>query len=219
MTKEHEALRELLGAYVLGQLDPPTRAAVSAHLPSCAGCRAEVAELGPVVAALQRLDPTVPPDVNPPEHLVDQVIEHIHQRQRFAARRARWRRAGAGVLVAASLTGAFGLGSWFTGTRGGPPVIDVPLKVAAAGVSADAGLVRHTWGTELKLEATGLTEGASYTVQFVGDDGARVGAGSFLGTGAKPVVCSVNAAIALDAASELRITDAAGALVLDADLK
>jgi anti-sigma-K factor RskA len=218
MPDEHAALRELLGAYVLDQLDPPTRSTVSAHLPTCAGCRAEVAELGPVVAALQRLDPTVSPEANPPEHLVDQVIEHIHQRQRFAVRRTRWRRAGAGVLVAASLTGAFGLGSWFADTRGGPPVVPVDFKVQAAGVSADAGLVRHTWGTELKLEATGLTEGASYTVLFVGDDGARVGAGSFLGTGAKPVVCSVNAAIALDAASELRVTDETGALVLDADL-
>jgi anti-sigma-K factor RskA len=219
MSQDHEALRELLGAYVLGQLDAPSRAAVEAHLPSCAPCRAEVTELGPVVVALQQLDPTVSPGGNPPEHLMDDVIEHIHQRQRSAARQARWRRAGAGVLVAASLTGAFGLGSWFADSRGGPPVVDVDLNVAAAGVSADAGLVRHTWGTELKLEATGLTEGASYTVLFVGDDGARVGAGSFLGTGAKPVVCSVNAAIPLDAASELQITDAAGALVLDADLK
>jgi anti-sigma-K factor RskA len=218
MAEDHAALRELLGAYVLGQLDTASRGTVAAHLPSCAACRAEVSELGPVVAALQQLDPTVSPDGNPPEHLMDDVIEHIHQRQRSATRQARWRRAGAGVLVAASLTGAFGLGSWFAGTRGGPPVVDVALNVEAAGVSADAGLVRHTWGTELKLEATGLTEGASYTVLFVGDDGTRVDAGSFLGTGAKPVVCSVNAAIALDAASELRITDAAGALVLDADL-
>lgn len=219
MPEGHAELRELLGAYVLEQLDVPTRAAVSAHLTACTDCRAEVSELGPVVAALQRLDPMDVPDADPPDHLVDQVIEHIHQRQRFTARRALWRRAGAALLVAASLSGAFSLGSWFTDTRGGPPVVAVTFKVDAAGVRADAGLVRHTWGTELKLEATGLTEGASYTVTFIGDDGSRVGAGSFLGTGAQPVNCSVNAAIALDAAASLQITDAAGAPVLDADLR
>ncbi len=87
------------------------------------------------------------------------------------------------------------------------------------GLTADAGVVRYTWGTELKLEATGLADGASYTVTFVRDDGSQVGAGSFLGTGANQVRCSVNAALPLDAASQLVITDAAGTVVMDADLK
>lgn len=86
------------------------------------------------------------------------------------------------------------------------------------GLTADAGIVRHTWGTELKLDARGLTAGDSYAVTFVRDDGERVSAGTFLGAGDDPVHCSVNAAVPVDAATELMITDAGGALVMDARL-
>lgn len=213
---DHQELRELLGAYVLDQLSASERSGVVDHLATCPSCRAEVAELEPVVSALMLLDPTVSADDAPPQDLQTGVLQVIETRRRAAVRRSRLRRA-AGVLgVAASVVAAFGLGGWFAGPRQAPPVVAVALE--APGLSAEAGLVRHTWGTELKLEAAGLTEGASYTVTFVRDDGARVGAGSFLGTGAAPVRCSVNAAVALDAATELVITAADGTVVMDADL-
>jgi anti-sigma factor RsiW len=37
-----------IGAYIVGALDERTTAAVSQHLASCAGCRAEYHELAPV---------------------------------------------------------------------------------------------------------------------------------------------------------------------------
>ena len=216
---DHRELRELLGAYVLDQLDADRLDAVRAHLAGCAECRAEVAGLQPVAAALHDFDPTLADPTAPPPDLGDQVLQTVDRHRRAAARRSRWRRAGGAVLVAASLTAAFGVGSWFSGPRNDPPVIAVALDLDQPGVSADAGLVRHTWGTELKLEARGLTAGGSYAVTFVRDDGERVSAGSFLGTGADPVRCSVNAALPVDAATELMITDPAGVVVLDADLK
>ena len=216
--EEHRTLRELLGAYVLEQLDAEGVDTVRAHLAECEACRGEVADLRPVAAALHALDPVVAGPAAPPADLGDQVLQTVRGRRRAAARRSRRRRAVAGVLVAASLTAAFGVGSWFTGSRTDPPVIAVALHLDQPGLTADAGLVRHTWGTELKLEARGLAAGGSYAVTFVRADGARVSAGSFLGTGADPVRCSVNAALPVDEARELMITDASGALVMDARL-
>lgn len=216
--EDHRALRELLGAYVLEQLDADDAGTVRAHLVGCETCRAEVADLRPVAAALHALDPAVADPAAPPADLGDQVLQTVGRRRRAAARRSRRHRAAAGVLVAASLAAAFGVGSWFSGSRTDPPVIAVALNLDQPGLTADAGLVRHTWGTELKLEARGLTAGSSYAVTFVRDDGERVSAGSFLGTGADPVRCSVNAALPVDEARELMITDASGALVMDARL-
>jgi len=216
--EDHQDLRELLGAYVLDQLSASDRSAVADHLTTCPACRAEVAELEPVVSALLLLDPTASGDAAPPPDLGARVLQMVDAHRRTAARHSRLRRGAGAVLVAASVLAAFGFGSWFGGPRNAPPVIDVALNLDVPGLTADAGLVRHTWGTELKLEASGLTDGASYTVTFVRDNGSRVGAGSFLGTGAKPVRCSVNAALPLDAASELVITAADGTVVMNADL-
>ena len=219
MTSDHRELRELLGAYVLDQLDQDSRATVRTHLVGCADCRAEVASLQPVAAVLHDLDPALADAAAPPVDLGDQVLATVRLRRRAAVRRSRWRRVGGAVLVAASVAAAFGTGSWFSSARLDPPVIDVALQLDQPGLTADAGLVRHTWGTELKLEATGLTNGGSYAVTFVRADGSRVSGGSFLGTGAAPVRCSVNAALPVEAATELEITDAQGALVMNADLR
>lgn len=213
---EHQELREQLGAYVLGQLDPPARASVDAHLDGCASCRAEVAELVPVVAALDVVGRDVPA---PPPELEDRVLDEVGHRRRAARRRARLRRAVGSVLVAASVAVAFGLGTWYAGPRTDPPVIPVAMTLDQPGLTAEAGLVRHTWGTELKLEATGLGQGQSYAVTFLTGDGSRVSAGSFLGTGARPVRCSVNAAVAVEDATTVEVTDARGNLVMDAALR
>ena len=45
MTQDHDAVRMLLGAYVLGGLDAADRRTVEDHLPNCVTCRDEVAEL------------------------------------------------------------------------------------------------------------------------------------------------------------------------------
>lgn len=214
----HTALRELLGAHVLGQLDPAERARVQAHLVGCPDCRAEVAALEPVVAVLRELDPSAADALDPPDALEADVLVAVAGRRRAGARRSRLRRAGGALLVAAGVAAAFLAGSWSAGPRDEPPVIAVDLRLDAPGLTADAGLVRHTWGTELKLEATGLAAGQSYAVTFVRADGSRVSAGSFLGTGADPVRCSVNAALPVDEARQLLVTDPRGALVMDAEL-
>lgn len=51
----HGAIRELLGAYALGAVDPDERRRVEAHLAECPACRAELAELRAAASALPLL--------------------------------------------------------------------------------------------------------------------------------------------------------------------
>lgn len=216
MTEEHRALRELLGAYALGQLAADERAELDRHLPGCADCRAELDGLAPVAAALRGLDPDAAAAPAVPPELGDRVVGRIQRQRQERDRRRLARRAVGGLLVAASLAAAFGIGTWWAGPRNDPPVVAVDLRVADRAVAADAGLVKHTWGTELKLTATGLVDGASYRVTFVTEDGTRVDGGTFLGTGARPLRCSMNGALPIDDAARVSIADAAGTVVMDA---
>ncbi len=207
----HRVLRELLGAYALDQLGTADRARIDAHLAGCPACRAELADLRPVVAALA--DFGLPEDREPvvPVDLRSDVLSAV--RGRRAARRLR--RIGAAVAVAGLAAAAYAVGMWVA-RPALPPVVDAPIVALAAGVRADAGLVRHTWGTELRLEATGLTDGAGYTVTFLRDDGSRIPAGGFLGTGDRALTCSLNAAVAIESATEVVVVDEAGRPVIDA---
>ncbi len=60
------------------------------------------------------------------------------------------------------------------------PVTDVEV---AAGVTASASLIDHTWGLEVVLDVEGLDPGQPYRMSFVTGDGSFVEAGGFVGTG------------------------------------
>ncbi len=113
---------ELLGAYLLGRLDPTETVAFRHHLARCERCSAEEAELAEVAALLQRTSP-----VAPPEGLEARVLAAVADAARLAPRepagaaadppgdelaaRRGLRAAGAGLAVAAGLALAFLLGS------------------------------------------------------------------------------------------------------------
>jgi anti-sigma-K factor RskA len=65
-----EEVRELLGAYALGALEPDERSFVAAHLATCAACRAEAASYALVVDALG----VAAPRETPPESLRSRVL-------------------------------------------------------------------------------------------------------------------------------------------------
>src|SRR4029453_16125408 len=70
MSATDERTHELLGLYVLGAVTPAEFAEFQAHPATCAGCRREVAALGPVAAGLAR----AVPQVSPPASLRERVI-------------------------------------------------------------------------------------------------------------------------------------------------
>jgi anti-sigma factor RsiW len=65
--------RRLLGAYIIGALDPDEEARVAAHVRSCCSCHTELLELGAVVADLALLTPdgrasSAEPDLSSSQH-------------------------------------------------------------------------------------------------------------------------------------------------------
>ena len=69
----HDALRELTGAYALGALSGAEKRALEAHLTSCAECAAEVRAFGDVARGLDR----AVPQVDPPASLRGRVIARV----------------------------------------------------------------------------------------------------------------------------------------------
>lgn len=121
--------------------------------------------------------------------------------------------AAAAAVVTILVLGGVALSSATT-----VPVEPVALDAVPAGVTAVAGIIPHTWGTELLLVVTGLEEGERYDVAFARVGGGEVPAGTFLGVGDRPLECELNAALLRTEAIAFTVTDSAGQVVMRADL-
>lgn len=223
MKPTHEELREAIGAYVLGQLDDDFRAALDAHLVGCAECRAEVADLAPLAVALRQVDPDriVPSDLVVPAALDDRISRaleqesgtSVHAHPRFGARR--WAPAAVGAVLGAAAAAAVVLALVQPAEPpAGPKIIAVSDVRAASGVQAVAGLVDHTWGVEIKLEATGLPAGQAYDVMVIDAAGKEYDAGAFLGVSGRKVVCSMNSSVLLVDAARFEVVNPGGDVVI-----
>ena len=98
MTTNHD--RQLLGAYVLGVLDEREVRAVEDHLASCPRCRAELAELRTMEAAMGDVPPEALLD-GPPEGgdlLVQRALRQVRSERGGQLRR---RQVGLGLVAAA----------------------------------------------------------------------------------------------------------------------
>ena len=239
MSDDHERLRELLGAHVLGHLDDVEAGAVRAHLDGCGACRAEVADLEPLVARLDAVDPIHLDERPSPaadlgarirsaiaaeqaEHEVRDLADRREAAHHRSRRRTTLLAAAAAVVVLALGVGV-GLGR---ATAPAPPA--VPLEAISLGVDPpgertgievdSAGLVAHTWGTELRFEGAGFEEGAVYRAAFRDDAGRLSPAGRFLGTGEDGMTCQLQSALLRADVTAVVVRDEAGRTVLSSAL-
>lgn len=223
-SQEHRYWREMIGAFVLGELDEEQRTALQAHLDGCEQCRADLADLRPVVAALAEVDPRLfeAEEPRPRADLLERTLTRVEQARRTEdelqrRRRNRLIRHSALAAVAAALLVAIGLFALVPKITG-PPLEPVAFSEAPAGVEAEANLIDHTWGTETILVVSGLEEGKTYKLTLRDEDGAPVPSGAFIGTGDQPVECRMNAALLREEATGLEVRTSEGDLVLGADL-
>jgi hypothetical protein len=109
-------IRQLLGVYVVGAIDPAERAIVDSHLPDCPGCREELSGLAGLPALLGRVPREdvqrmgaggvgLPDMDEPPAELLNSLLRRVAGTRRTR----RWRAAlalAAAVAIAAGGTTA-----------------------------------------------------------------------------------------------------------------
>ncbi|SEJ38160.1 Putative zinc-finger [Arthrobacter sp. yr096] len=173
------SVHQLLGAYLLGGLDPQEERAFRDHLAGCAECRLELEELESLPALLDAVPAAdavaltvtgaanaltpLEPIPGPPE----QVLVDLSARRRKSRRR--W----------AALVGAVAAACLAVGFLAGPLLNQPPKPDASYSVQSDTGLqltvgmVKKTWGTELEVEGRSMPLEGTLYLWVKGRDGAE----------------------------------------------
>jgi anti-sigma factor RsiW len=193
---EHEELQLLLGAFVLGGLDPAEHQAFSRHLRTCAVCQREAAQLSGLPALLDLVEPGSEPEgADGPAPAPDGAVAaetvapvELLDRVRAARRRRRWRLAAAAavlVLLAGAIGAAIGP---ITSRLGAPPTRGLVAAGApvvagqAAPAQVEIDLVTRTWGTQLDVRGSGLPTGQVLFLTVTDREGHQYDVASWTGT-------------------------------------
>jgi hypothetical protein len=184
-------MRQSLGVYVVGALDPAERMLVDLHLAGCRECREELAGLAGLPALLGRVPARDAERVilesaelrdleEPPAELLARLLKEV------AARRAtgRWRGilAAAAAVIFAIASGVAGAHFLIPGSHGQPAPIAAEVVRASnpvTGVSATISYRPVSWGTAIDVKVSGVPAGTSCTMWAVNADGTRFAAGSW----------------------------------------
>jgi hypothetical protein len=152
-------IRQLLGVYVVGAIDPSERAIVDSHLQDCAACREELSGLAGLPALLGRVPREdvqrmgeggfgVPDMDEPPAELLNSLLRRVAGTRRTR----RWRSALA--LAAAVAIAAGGTTVVVNAVR------PAPFHDTDRGSNAQlAAVVEYSatpWGTAMKVGVTGV---------------------------------------------------------------
>jgi hypothetical protein len=213
-----DACREFRGAIAaaaIGRIEPAEEIALRAHLDGCADCRHELEEVRRVAKVLPLADVSrIAEPADPPPALGGDVLRRVAS----ARDRQRRHRALLVAAIAAAIAVIVGASVAFlalrsnddtNGTRIAFPVLN--------GAGGRATLEARDTGTEVELIATGLHDGDWYWLWLTGDDGKRVGAGTFRGR-ADGCDVTLTSALYLEDTRRIWVTDADDKVVLDARL-
>ncbi len=208
-TDDHRDWKLSLGAYALGDLPPDERAAVAAHIEGCPECRAELRELEGVAALLPLADPAriETPAARPPGDLgarIEAQIAAERAREGRAKRRRRLRFGlGGGVAVAAvaALLAIFVL----PGGGESSPAQEVKFGSVANGISIDATLEPHAFGTEIHMYVKGVQSGTLCRVFLRDAHGHTFSAGSFRYRWGEDSEAELSSALDLSQAAEIGV--------------
>jgi anti-sigma factor RsiW len=183
---DHDELRMLLGAYLLGGLGDADRDRFDAHLRDCDSCRAEADRLGPVPELLQRLPAAdrVPggeaaPAVTtlalrPSPERVESLLARMRAERSRDRRRARvgWLAAAAVIVIAA----AVGIGVLTNRQNSRPPealpspefVVAHFEAAAGSGLQGEATVTPRLWGVSVALDVHRLGGAAPFRCEVHG---------------------------------------------------
>jgi hypothetical protein len=172
---EHPEMRNLLGPYVMGSLDPREEREVEDHLRECTGCRKEAKELR---IAHERLLDLAYASEAPPQDLQERVVA-VTPRRDVRRRLPPWLAAVAAVFCVLAVIGAVFVPD-LTGGRALASATLTPTDLAP-----DAGghvsMADANGNMEVSLKAWGLPpcEEDQYYELWLVEGEERVSAGSF----------------------------------------
>ncbi|MBS1844694.1 MAG: zf-HC2 domain-containing protein [Actinobacteria bacterium] len=183
-TDDHRDWKLSLGAYALGDLPPDERAAVAAHLEGCEECRAELRSLEGVAALLPLADPAriEQPTARPPADLgarIEAQIAAESAREGRARKRRRLRLGFGGAIAAAAVAAALAIAILPGSSGESSPAQKVDFASLPKGVSIDATLEPHAFGTEIEMYVSGVRSGTLCRVFLRDAKGRTYSAGSF----------------------------------------
>jgi anti-sigma factor RsiW len=201
-------LRPLLGAYVLGALEPDEAAAVREHVAACPACATEQSRLAPLpglltlAAGAQRVVEE-PPSPAMEERLLDTVAREAPRRRARLPRRRRILGFAAAGLTAAALaaTGIAVVGG------GDPPYVHLRATSASTGATAKAELSQVDEGTVMHLWVSGLPRDSAAVYEVHCDaPGWSESAGTFRVNGQGRAYVELNTAARRGQYDRIRIT-------------
>ena len=202
-----------IAMHVLGDLAQGEEVGLLAHLEGCPECRTLTQELEETCAVLAHVDSrAVAPTASVPAELTAKLLGDLRRVEVHQLRAARTRVAGlAGIgLVAAALI----LVGIISATSVTPPAQRTFALRGATSVNATAVLSERSWGTSIALHEQGLPGGQVYTVSLRTATGSWWVAGTYRSVSGQSVDAQMACAVQLSQISGVRVSSAAGRLVL-----
>jgi Putative zinc-finger len=182
-------IRQALGVYVVGAIDPAERTAVDIHLGTCPDCREELAGLAGLPALLGRVPADEAErlilhsadfqDPQPPAELLSSLLSRV------AARRSsrRWRviAAAAAAIVIAVAGGAAGAHLIAPGGKASPVATTEVVSATnpRTHVSAIVSYTGKSWGTQMHVWVAGIPGGTTCQLVVVDSSGKMLPGGSW----------------------------------------
>jgi anti-sigma-K factor RskA len=219
MTPEHQRLREALGGYVLGALDPAERRGLEQHLKECRDCTDELARLSPLPGLLGRVSER---EVRagllvPSDDLLDGVISRLAREERsLRSQVRRWRIATVAASFAALVAVVIAVAPW----RPAPDRVIAPVSPVAAdatAVTGQAAAIAWEWGTTVELQVEELPRRDGYVLWAVADDGRRERAGTWGVTASGHARVRGASSIARSELRRVEVTDRQGHVLMSFD--
>jgi anti-sigma-K factor RskA len=183
---ECREIRQLLGVYVVGAIDSAERSLVDEHLTSCQSCRDELAGLAGLPAMLSRVPAAdvarlgqavigLPEQVEPSPELLNSLLRRVAVRRRTRMWRGVVAVAAAAVIAAGGTTAVFNL----TGSGQNGASTEIASGVNAADhVAALVNYAPTGWGTDMRVQVTGIKPGTTCRFWIITGNG-RSAAGSW----------------------------------------
>ena len=211
-------LRQLLGVYVVGAIDPAERSLVDEHLGSCAACRDELAGLAGLPAMLSRVPAedvarlgaavvSLPEPQEPSPELLTALLRKVAARRRTRV----WRGAASVAAAAAIAAGGTAVAINLAGSPAGPTWDAASAMNPVTHVSAVVDYRHAADGTDIRVRVSGIKVGT--TCQFwvyTANGGSAAGTWTVAsGTYGQTPWYSASAPVAPDSVHGFRITAAA----------